>query len=184
MARDRLHLHSMVVHSVVALVMTAAAAFVLQALGISIGRLGSELWAVLLPGSLLGALAFTVPSILTGIADRDHMYANWHPNHRAKLLLSLVLGALLVGELATLFFGTQPVRLASWLAVAVVLGNAAATLGLASLGLRMTLGRQSLARTSYVPDMYRQPPTNILEAVAAGMAEDAKLIDPLEEVGP
>ena len=52
---------------------------------------------------------------------------------------------------------------------------------LAAYGLRITLGRQSLAKTSYVADMFRQPPVDILETLAAAAAQQPKLIDPHEE---
>lgn len=181
MAGNRLHLHSMVVHSVVALVLLAASAFVLEARSVVIGRFGDDLWAVMLRGSLLGVLALAVPSIVTGIADRDHMYANWHPSHRAKLILSFALTLLVVAELIWLLAAPESPRLLSGLGAAVVLANVMTTAALASLGLRITLGRQSLGRSSYVPDMYRKPPLDILDSVAAGIAEEAKLIDPLEE---
>ena len=38
-----------------------------------------------------------------------------------------------------------------------------------------------LARTSYVSDMWKTPPVDILETVAAAAAEHPKLIDPHEE---
>lgn len=182
MAGNRLHLHSMVVHSVVALVLLAAVAFVLASRGVSIGRLGGDLWSVTLLGSLFGVLAFAVPSIVTGIADRNHAYATWHPSHRAKLLLSLALVLVVIGELGALSSG-GPLRLRSWTGAAVVIANVAITMALAGYGLRITLGRQSLGRTSYVPDMDRRPPADILDAVAATIADDAKLIDPLEGAG-
>ncbi len=48
-------------------------------------------------------------------------------------------------------------------------------------GLRISLGRQGLGGTSYVPDMSRTPPVDILEVVGGWTHEDAKLIDVLGE---
>ena len=52
----------------------------------------------------------------------------------------------------------------------MVLGNPLVCFGLSFYGLRITLGRQSLARTSYTPDMHREPPVDILESAAAHVA--------------
>jgi len=86
-----LHLHSMMVHAVVALAPLAALSLVLAAGGMTVFSIGPEVWGCLLRGSLIGMLILAVPSILTGIAERNHMYANWPPSHRWKLALSLAL---------------------------------------------------------------------------------------------
>jgi FtsH-binding integral membrane protein len=175
---SRIHLHSMLVHSVIALAVLAAASLALELAGASLGRLGPELWSFLLRASLAGVLLLSVPAIATGIADRDHAYATWHPSHRIKLVLSLVLVAVVAFELAAMLLD---VELAStWLGAGVV-ANVVLVIALAAYGLRITLGRQALARTSYVPDMMRTPPVDILEAVAAATADSARLIDPSEE---
>lgn len=178
MAESRIHLHSMLVHSVVALALLAAGSFVLAALGASFGRLGHQLWVALLPASLVGVLLLSVPAIVTGIADRDHAYATWHPSHRAKLVLSLLLVALVAGELTAMLAGSGPVT--PWVGAGIA-ANMVVVLALAAYGLRITLGRQALARTSYMPDMKQQPPIDILAVVAAAAAEEPRLIDPSEE---
>ena len=76
---------------------------------------------------------------------------------------------------------TTPLRLGSWLALAVIPGNCALVLALSAFGLRITLGRQSLAGTSYQPDMDFDPPINILECVADFAEDPPKLIDVREE---
>jgi hypothetical protein len=63
-------------------------------------------------------------------------------------------------------------------AIAALVPVAAA---LAALGLKMTLGRQSLAATSYRPDLAQEPPVDILAATAARLAEPPDQIDPMEE---
>lgn len=178
MAESRIHLHSMLVHSVVALAVVAAITFALAATGADLGRFGSELWTFLLWCSLAGVLVLSLPAIVTGIADRDHMYANWHPSHRAKLVLSIVLALLVAAELLAL--AVRPGGSILWLGLGMA-ANLVVVLALAAYGLRITLGRQALARTSYVPDMKHQPPIDILETVARAAAEQAKLIDPSEE---
>ena len=183
MAGTRWHLHSMVVHSVVALVLLGALAYLLLATGMSAGRFVPDLWSAVLTGSLLLALVTALPSVTTGISDRNHMYATWHPSHRIKLLLSVTLVALLALELVALVGTSGPVSLLSATGVAVVIVNPALVVALAAYGLRITLGRQALIRLSYEPDMYRTPPVDILDTVAAAVAEEPKLIDPLEEAG-
>jgi len=54
-------------------------------------------------------------------------------------------------------------------------------LALSYYGLRITLGRQALAATSYVADLDREPPVDILDNVAAHVTEKAKVTDILEE---
>jgi hypothetical protein len=178
MAESRIHLHSMLVHSVVALAALAAGSFVLAALGASFGRLGPGLWVALLRASLVGLLLCSLPAVVTGIADRDRAYATWHPSHRAKLVLSLLLVALVAIELAATLTGSGPIT--AWVGVGIA-ANMVVVLALAAYGLRITLGRQALARTSYVPDMKQRPPVDILALVAAAAAEEPKLIDPSEE---
>jgi hypothetical protein len=55
---------------------------------------------------------------------------------------------------------------------------------LAAYGVKMTLGRQSLARTSYVPDLRRDPPVDVLAVNAARMTEPPDVVDILEESIP
>ena len=178
MAHNTIHLHSIVVHSVIALVLVAAGAAALSVTSTELGRFGPDLWLFLLRGSLVGGLLLSLPAIATGISDRNHLYATWHPSHRAKLWLSVVL-VISVG-IGVAASAAAPMRIVSWLGAAI--GTSVVTvLALAAYGLRITLGRQALARTSYVSDMDRQPPVDILEAVAAAAADQPKLVDPHEE---
>jgi hypothetical protein len=175
------HLHSMLVHAAIALAPLAAAAFLLEASSATVFGIGPAVWAFLFRGSLIGSLLLSLPSILTGIAERNHMYVNWSPSHRIKLVLSMALVVLVGFELVTVFGLDTPLRLGSWLALAVILGNCALVLALSAFGLRITLGRQSLAGTSYKSDMDFDPPMNILECVAEFADDPPKLIDVREE---
>ncbi len=65
--------------------------------------------------------------------------------------------------------------------MAVIAGNCAVVLALSAYGLRISLGRQSLARTSYQCDMDFDPPMDILECVAEFADDPPKLIDVQEE---
>ena len=179
MQGKELHLHSMVVHAVLALAALAAVSFVLAARGATVGPIRPATWPFLLGFALVGLLVTALPATLTGIAERNHMYVNWPAGHRIKLVLSLVLLALVVAELAGLLGGT--LRLGSWLGVAIVVANPLVAFALSFYGLRITLGRQSLARTSYVPDMRRTPPVDALVTAAEHVAERARIIEVMEE---
>ncbi len=176
-----LHFHSMVVHAVIALAAVGALAFALDAGGAAIGPVGAATWAFLWRAALIGLLLTALPATLSGITERNHMYANWHPSHRAKLVLSLVLLGLVIAELVTVAAASGPPRVASALGLAVVVANPLVCLALSFYGLRITLGRQALAATFYVADLDREPPVDILETVAVHVAEKAKVIEILEE---
>ena len=173
----------MMVHAVVALAPLAALSFVLEAGGMTIGSVGPEVWGFLLRGSLIGMLVLAVPSILTGVAERNHMYVNWPGSHRAKLALSLALVVMVSIELIALgpFNGAPGV--ASWLGFAIVVGNCVVVFGLSFFGLQITLGRQGVGATSYKPDMDWDPPLDILACVADFASDPPKLIDVQREGG-
>ena len=176
-----IHLHSMLVHAVVALALLAALAMVVEASSFTVPGVGPDVWSFLLRGSLIGILLISIPSIVTGISERNHMYVNWPPSHRVKLVLSVVLVGLVGVELVALFGSDGPLRIGSWLALAVIGGNGTVVFVLSAYGLRITLGRQSFARTSYQPDMDFDPPIDILDCVAEFAEDPPKLIDVREE---
>ncbi len=175
-----LHLHSMMVHAVIALALLAAGSYVFAAGAVVVGGLGPAVWTLLLRGGLLGVLAIALPATFTGITEHNHMYATWHRSHQIKLVLSLLLVVVCAAALAAL--APAPLRIGWWPAVAVVLVIPALVLALAGYGLRITLGRASLARTSYLPDMLKDPPVDILELAAEHAAEDPRLVDPTQEL--
>jgi hypothetical protein len=171
----------MVVHAVIALAAVAATAFVVEAAGFTVASILPATWAFLLSAALVGMMVIAVPATISGIVERGHMYVNWHSSHKAKLALSLLLLGLTVAELAALALARRPLALTSWLGLAVLAGNPLICFGLSFYGLRITLGRQSLARTSYTPDMHRTPPVDILESAALHVAQRAAVIDVQEE---
>jgi|WetSurMetagenome_2_1015567.scaffolds.fasta_scaffold62548_2 hypothetical protein len=175
----KLHLHSMMVHAVLAAVPLAAAAFVLEAADVTLGSFGPDVWRFLVRAALLVTLLVALPSTLSGVFERGHVYVTWHRTHKLKLALSLVLVALVAAELAALLGGAAAGRLA---AIAIVGGNTVVAALLSFYGLRMTLGRQSLARTSYGPDLLREPPVDVLAINADTVAEPPDLIDILQEM--
>ena len=183
MDHQPVHLHSMLVHAAIAFAPLAAVSFVLVASGASVGEIDTEVWRLLLWVALVGILIVALPATLTGISERNHMYANWPPSHRAKLVLSLVLIVMVAAEIVALWSSAGAYSVISWLGLAIVLGNCAVALALSYFGLRITLGRQSFGTTSYVSDMDHEPPVDILDIVAEHAHEPPKLIDVLKEGG-
>jgi hypothetical protein len=177
------HLHSMLVHAVIACAPLAAVSYVLDASAVTLAGIDPGVWRLLLWVSLVGMLASALPATLTGISERNHLYANWPPSHRAKLVLSLVLVVMVSGEIAALWLGAGSHAVVSWLGLAIVVGNFAVAVALSYYGLRITLGRQGVSSTSYVSDMDREPPVDILDVVAERAHEPAKLIDVQKEGG-
>jgi hypothetical protein len=173
----------MLVHAVIAFAPLAAASFVLDASATTFAGIEPGAWRLLLWAALVGMLGVALPATLTGISERNHLYANWPPSHRAKLVLSVVLVVMVAGELTALKSGTNAHGVFSWLGLAIVVGNNAVALALSYYGLRITLGRQGLGSTSYVSDMDREPPVDILDVVAEHAAEPAKIIDVQKEGG-
>jgi hypothetical protein len=167
----------MLVHAVIAFAPLAAVSFVLDASAATVGGIDTEVWRLLLWVALFGMLIVALPATLTGISERNHMYANWPPSHRAKLVLSLFLVVMVSAEIVALWSDAGGRGLISWLGLAIVAGNCAVALALSYYGLRITLGRQSVGSTSYVPDMDREPPIDILDVVAEHAREEPKMID-------
>jgi hypothetical protein len=173
----------MLVHAVIAFAPVAAISFVLDASAVTVAGIEAGAWRLLLWGALVGIVVVALPATLTGMSERNHMYANWPPSHRAKLVLSCLLFVMVCGEIAALSFATGELRVVSWLGSAIVVGNCAVVVALSYYGLRITLGRQAFGTTSYVCDMDREPPVDILEVVAERAREPAKLIDVQKEGG-
>jgi hypothetical protein len=173
----------MLVHAVIAFAPLAAVSFVFDASAASVSGIDAGVWRLLLWVALAGMLIVALPATLTGISERNHMYANWPPSHRAKLVLSLVLVVMVSGEIIALWTGSGAYRVVSWLGLAIVVGNCVVALALSYYGLRITLGRQGIGSTSYVSDMDREPPVDILDVVAEHASEEPKMIDVQKEGG-
>jgi len=178
-----LHLHSMLVHAVVALAPLAAISFGLEARALTFGSIAPQTWAFLLRGSLVGILVLVVPATVSGIIERNHMYTNWPPSHRAKLALSVLLAIMAAAELLALGASGVAPEIASLLGFSIIFGNCAVVFALSFFGLKITLGRQGFGRTSYVPDIDWDPPLDILSCVADFSGDAPKLIDVQKESG-
>ena len=126
-------------------------------------------------------LVLAIPATISGVAERNHMYAGWPASHRAKLVLSMALLFLVAGEVVVMAGASEPPVVYSIFGLAVIVGNCAVVLGLSFFGLKITLGRQGFGGTSYLPDMDWEPPIDILACVADYSGDSPKLIDVREE---
>ena len=174
----------MVVHAVAALMPLAAVAYVFRATGANWYGLNATVLEFVLRASLLAVLGIAVPSTVTGVLERNRMYATWHQTHRIKLALSVVLIVLVSAESWGLSRPGTEHHLGSALGMAIVVANSLVVFGLCMLGLKMTLGRLSLGSASYVPDMFKAPPVDILETTSIRLAEPAKIVDVLNGMEP
>lgn len=181
MSKHRLHLHSMLVHSVIALSLVAAAAFLLLTFHIDIWKFSAKTWSFLTVSSIIVVFLMTLPSVLTGIFERGHVYAGWHSSHRLKLLLSILLIVFLVIEL-TLFKEMEANSgLLTPLGILIVFGNNIVCFLLGMFGLKITMGRQSFGKASYQPDLFKQDPVDVLVSAGEHRHEEAKYLDLLTE---
>jgi hypothetical protein len=178
MHAKKLHLHSMLVHAVLALVPLAALTYLAEAFGVRVGSFGAEVWHFVTRAALVVVLLTALPATASGILERRHSYVTWHATHKVKMAASVALVGLVAVELVVLARGVGAELV---LGVMVVGFNPLAALLLGAYGLKMTLGRQSLAATSYRPDLLMEPPIDVLAATAARLAEPADLIDVLGE---
>ncbi|MEJ2583404.1 MAG: hypothetical protein P8127_17530, partial [Acidobacteriota bacterium] len=69
MNHQPVHLHSMLVHAVIAFAPLAALSFLLDASGSTIAGMESPVWRLMLWVSLVGMLAVALPATVTGIVE-------------------------------------------------------------------------------------------------------------------
>lgn len=177
----KLHLHSMMVHSIAALSPVAAVSFVLLKLDISFLSFDEKTWSFLVALSIVLSLLISLPSLASGVFERGHRYVKWHPSHQAKLLLSLLLIAMLVLEVGLISSGALAGETFSLIGILLIFGNNIAVFLLSKYGLKISMGRQSLGKTSYEPDMLKAEPVDILETAAVLKNEEPKYLDLLVE---
>ncbi len=178
---QKIHLHSMMVHSIAALAPLAAVAYIFLKLQVTFLSIDGKTWAFLVVFSTILIFAITLPSVLSGVFERNHIYAKWHSTHKIKLGLSALLTAIVIGELILLSAGELNGALFSLLGVLVIFGNNIVTFLLCKYGLKITLGRQSVGRTSYEPDLFKKEPVDILVMAGELKKEEPKYMDLLKE---
>jgi len=69
-----IHLHSMVVHAVIALAAVGAGAFALDAAGALVAGVAPGTWTFLWKAAVALTFLAALPATLTGITERSHMY--------------------------------------------------------------------------------------------------------------
>ena len=178
MSETKLHIHSIIVHAVVAFGPLSAAALVLKTC------LAGSSGALPLTFDILEKLGVAViflvslPSLVTGVLDRNKMYAVWSSTHRMKMAFSVFLILATLAEASAWFFpGISKAPLSAYGLAVMGLNNLLIFL-LAALGLKITLGRQSLEKTSYTPDLFNKvKKVDILDLVREHVREKPKIVD-------
>lgn len=181
MNNRKLHLHSMMVHVIAALAPLAAVAYIFLKQGVVFLSFDEKTWTFLVVLSVILSFLTTLPSILSGVFERGHIYVRWHPSHQAKMLLSLLLTAMLVVELVMFAKGGLADEMFSLTGILVIFGNNIVTFLLCKYGLKISLGRQSLEKTSYTSELSGQQPVDILVTAGELKKEPPKYLDLLTE---
>jgi hypothetical protein len=181
MSKQKLHLHSMLVHFVAALAPLAAIAFIFLKQQVTLFSMGDETWRFFTIFSIVIIFLTTIPSILSGIFERGHVYAKWHTTHKTKMALSILLLAILILELILIIQNGVQDGMFSLLGIMIIFGNNIISFILSVLGLKISMGRQSLAKTSYIPDLFKKNHTDILVTAGKLKKEEPKYIDLTKE---
>ncbi len=177
----KLHLHSMTVHSLLALAPVAALAYILLVFQINILSFGVQTWDLIVKFSVFMLLLLCFPSIFSGILERNRMYAKWHLTHKAKTAISLLLVLACLIESICLIRQGVTTEFSLLLGISIILINNILCFFLNYYGLKITLGRQSLKKPSYIPDLFREDQLDILEKAGQYAREEPKFVDILQE---
>lgn len=183
MEYKKLHIHSMIVHAIMALTPIAALSHVLSFFNITVLGIDSIGFKYLTFFSILVIFILSLPSMLSGISEIMPMYMRWHRSHRMKVFLSILL---IIGTLYELFkigkgFVQSPCvncgqTIFTFCSFLIVIFNNIVVFLLSYYGLKKSLGRQSFEGTSYVPDFFNKvKPVDILELVKEEIKEKRKI---------
>ena len=178
----KLHLHSIIVHSIVAFAFVSAIAHIFEVYRLRFMGITEFDWVFIRNFTQFFIFLFSIPATLSGISEINKMYVNWHFTHKAKLLISIILlvssGYVLYDAFTCLPEGSMRCisdGFAFRSFLIVIINNLCVWL-LSFYGLRITLGRQSLAKTSYTPDFYnKKNPVDILDVVRDEIREKPKI---------
>lgn len=181
MGSKKLHLHSIMIHSLLALAPLAALAYILLTTGINILSFGTQTWDLIVKFSIFMLLILSFPSMLSGIFERNRMYAQWHFSHKAKTIISLLLILATLMEFIGLLKQGNTTELSYFLGISIIFINNLLCFFLNYFGLKITLGRQSLKKPSYTPDLYKKDQVDILEKASQYAKEEPKFVDILQE---
>lgn len=167
------HFHSIIVHSVVGFSLLALFSYFCNYFAIDFLMMGEKEWRFLNFLSLLIVFITALPATVSGVFETNKMYARWHKTHKMKLLFSL---CLLADAFLCLYWESE--FYGSLIYTVVLLANVLLTFLLSYYGLKITLGRQSFGKTSYVPDFFnKENPIDIVEEVREYIQEKPKRID-------
>ncbi len=181
MGKQKLHLHSMIVHTASALAPLAAMAYIFYIIQVNILTFGQDTWYFLVYFCLIVIFLVAIPAILTGVFERNHIYTKWHSTHKVKLVLSLILVLGLVVEISILYQSGLANTLFSPHGVLIIFFNNIIVFFLGLYGFKITLGRQSMEKTSYTPDLHKNKPIDILVTAGINRKEEPKYLDLLTE---
>ncbi len=181
MEYKKFHFHSIIVHAVVAFVFVSAITHIFEVKKVYfMGIYGSD-WRFMTVFMLFFVFILTIPATLSGISEINKMYVNWHFAHKAKLVLSVILffstGYILFDALTCepSFCAKCGVGFGVHSFFVIVVNNFCVWL-LSYYGLRISLGRQSFEKTSYVPDFFnKEKPVDILDVVREEIKEKPKI---------
>jgi len=178
MFEKKLHLHSMIVHAIIALGPLAALALIFRVNDITLGFMSSAAWNIIEKASILLIFLISLPSLVTGIGDRNKMYGKWHSTHIIKLWFTFFLIGASSVEILAWGCTSETTTFLYVYGALVVVANNLFILVLSAYGLKISMGRQSFEGTSYVPDLFNKTARrDILDDVRVYMKEKAKLVD-------
>lgn len=181
MGKHKLHLHSMMVHVIAALAPLAAIAYILFKLKAEVFSISPNTFGFLVYFSIITIFLTSIPSTLSGIFERNHVYAKWHSTHKVKLILSLILMLCLIGQISFLYRSGLGDPMVSFFGFLIIFGNNVIVFALGVYGFKISLGRQSIGKASYTPDLFKEEPVDILENAGILRKQEAKYLDLLTE---
>lgn len=168
------HIHSILVHPVIAFALMASLSRYCYVNNISFLMMRNKEWYFLELFSLFLLFIISIPATLSGVFEISKMYARWHNSHKIKLILSLSLILLSCFRLIILFLGD----VSAFLNVSIYSLLIVIVFFLSYYGLKITLGRQSLGKTSYEPDFFKKnAPVDILKEAEVYVMEKPKRVD-------
>lgn len=189
MEYKKLHLHSMIVHSIVAFAFISAIAHIFELKRVIIFGITAFDWEFIRNFTQFFIFILSIPATLSGVSEINKMYVNWHFAHKAKLVFSVILlmssGYVLYDAFMCPPMGCEKCAGGGFAfhSFLIIFINNICVWFLSYYGLRITLGRQSFAKTSYTPDFYnKENPVDILNIVRDEINEKPK-IKGIAEIG-
>jgi len=168
------HFHSIIVHVTTAFALLAAISFYCWSMDITFLMMKASEWRLLTLISLFVLFLTSFPAAVSGVFETNKMYPVWHKTHKIKLTLSVLIFVLSLIEIVAILKLYDGVLLG----LSVYFINNIIVLMLSYYGLKITLGRQSFAKTSYTPDFFnKEKPYDILDEVRGYIKEKPKRVD-------